>query len=331
MLISQTFSWPSANWPASSPSAQYAVFQTYPPPVGTPTPLQTVLTTSAELAYDDTVPQVYQIRPTDGTLYGPEVTAFVIGVVQCRAYIRQDVRFAIADQANATGITVNWTDSEINGYIHQGINELSVLFPKDADTTISMLPPSIVNGMSVGTRQYALPTDCYSIRSIEYVDTTGRLHLYLKEKPFRGGESTATTYLGYPKLGIMLQPLAGRFYPGHYDQYEGSLFLDWDPSGDGDYVHIRYAARYPLPTDDATILPVQPEDIELISLYAQMKCWLRVESQDSRLSRWRTRDDGGRRDDLPTVKMSMVIKSLYDQRVNERHELRVRPLRLVRR
>lgn len=326
MLISQTFSWPAVNWPSSTTSAQYAVFQTYPS--GMSAPLQTVSTTSALLSYDDTVAQVFQVRPTDGTLYGPEVTVFVIGVVGCRGYLRQDVRYAVADQSNASGITVNWSDSEINGYITQGINELSILFPKDADTTITLLPPTIVNGITVGVREYALPSDCYSVRTVEYVDETGRIHLYLKEKPFRGGESTATTYLGYPKLGIMLQPLAGRFYPGHYDQYEGSIFLDWDPAGDGDYIHLRYAARYPIPTDDAMIIGVQQEDIELISLYTQMKCWLRIEGADVRLSRW---VDNKKRDDLPTAKMSAIIKQLYDQRVNERREMRVKPLRLVRR
>jgi hypothetical protein len=326
MLITQTFSWPSVNWPASTASAQYAVFQTYPS--GVSTPLQIVSTTSALLSYDDTVAKVFQIRPTDGTLYGPEVTAFVIGSVPCRGYLRQKIRFAISDQASTTGITLNWSDQEINTYIEEGLNELSPLFPRDADTTIQMLPPTIVNGMSVGTRQYALPTDCYTVRTVEYVDQTGRIHLYLKEKPFRGGESTATTYLGYPKLGIMLQPMAGRFYPGHYDQYENSLFIDWDPSGDGDYMHLRYAARYPIPTDDATLFTVQPEDVELISLHAQMKCWLRVEAQDTRLSRW---TEGRKRDDLPTKQMSAIIKQLYDQRVNERREMRVKPLRLVRR
>jgi hypothetical protein len=329
MLITQTYSWPVTNWPSTSPSAQYALFRTYPDV--TPTLVQTVSTTSAALSYEDTLNLAFQVRPTDGTLYGPEVTSFVVGYLPCRAYLRQKIRYALADQTNVTGGTINWPDSEINTYIEEAFNELSILFPKDADTTIMMQPPTIVNGQTVGTRAYALPTDCYSIRSVEYVDQSGRMHLYLKEKPFRGGESTATTYIGYPKLGIMLTPLAGRFYPGHYDMYEGNINLDWDPSGDGDYLHLRYAARYPIPSDDATLFTIQQEDMELLSLYAQMKCWIRVEGQDVRLSRWRGKADGGRRDDLPTETMSKRVKQLYDQRINDRRAMRVMTRRLVRR
>lgn len=325
MLISQSYTWPATNWPSTSPASQYTIFQVYP--TGVSLPLQTVSSTSVTLSYDDTQNLVFQVRPTDGTNYGPEVTCFVIGYVPCRAYLRQKVRFALSDIANGS-TTLTWTDNEINTDIEEGINQLSVLFPLDADTTIALQPANIVNGITVGVRQYALPTNCYHVRTVEYVDNTGRIHFYLKEKPFRGGESTATTYLGYPKLGIMLQPLAGRFYPGHYDQYEGSVFIDWDPAGDGDYLHIRYAARYPVPTDDATLIGCQPQDLEIISLYTQMKCWIRLEGSDARLSRW---VETKKRDDLPTLKMSTTVKSLYDQRVNERHEMRVKPLRLVRR
>jgi len=329
MLISQSYSWSTTTWPSITPATKYAIFRTYPDT--SPVLLQTVSTTSTTLAYDDTQNLAFQVRPTDGTLYGPEVTTFVVGYIPCRAYLRQKVRYALADQTNVNGTTINWTDDEMNIYIEEGFNELSILFPRDADTTIMMLPPTITSGQTLGVRQYPLPADCYSLRSVEYVDQSGRMHLYLKDKPFRGGESTATTYLGYPKLGIMLTPLAGRFYPGHYDFYENKINLDWDPSGDGDYLHIRYAARYLLPTDDATLFTTQQEDMELLSLYTQMKCWIRVEGQDVRLSRWRGKADGGRRDDLSTETMSKRIKQLYDQRINDRRSMRVMTRRLVRR
>jgi hypothetical protein len=330
MLINQSFSWPATTWPTTLPATQYAVFQVYP--TGVSTPLQMVTTTLVTLTYDDTQNLVYQVRATDGILYGPEITTIVLGYVPCRAYIRQRVRFALSDQANTASSQINWTDDEINSDIAEGLNELSLLFPSQADTTIQLQSPAIIGGSTVGVRAYTLPTDCYKLKTVEYITQDGRVHLYLREKPFRGGESTATTYLGYPKLGIMLSPLAGRFYPGHYDQYENQIFLDWDPAGDGDFLHIRYAARYPLLTDDSTPLNVRQEDLELLSLYAQMKCWIRVEGQDTRLSRWRSKEDGaGSRDALPTAKMSKLIKQLYDQRLNDRRELRVRTFRLVRR
>jgi hypothetical protein len=205
------------------------------------------------------------------------------------------------------------------------------MFPHEALTTIQLQPPSQQNDLQIGVRSYPLPTDCYMVKSVEYCTQDGRMHLFLKEKPFRGGETTATTYIGYPKLGIMLSPLSGRFYVGNYDTYNGMLNLDWDPAGDGDYLNVRYAARYSNPTDDAQLLNLQPEDMELISLRAQMKCWLRIEGADTRLSRWRSKEDGSRRDDMPTIKMSSMIKQLYDQIVNDRKELRIRTRRLVRR
>lgn len=332
MIITQSFSWPITLWPTTTASSQYAIFQVYP--VGVSNPIQVVTGTTVTLSFDDTINQVYQIRATDGTLYGPEITAIPIGYVPCRAYIRQKIRFALSDQALTSSSLLNWTDDEINIYIAEALNELSLLFPYQSDTTITLLSPAVIGGSTVGVRAYTLPDDCFKLKTVEYITQDGRVHLYLREKPFRGGESTATTYLGYPKLGIMLSPLAGRFYPGHYDQYEGQVFLDWDPAGDGDYLHIRYSARYPLIQDDSSVLTsVKPEDLELLSLYAQMKCWLRVEGQDTRLSRWRSREDagGGARDALPTQKMSTMIKMLYDQRLIDRRELRVRTLRLVRR
>lgn len=334
MQITQSFNWPSVNWPSTGAATQYTISQLYPTPV---TVVQTVQNaTSVLLSFDDTVPAVYQVRPTSGTspsalTYGPEVAVFVVGYVPCRGWLRQKVRKLLSDRTDTIGITINWPDDELNEYIVEGINELNVLFPIESQTTISLLPPTVQNGIQLGTRDYTLPSDVYQVSSVDYKTADGRLNLFIKEKPFKGGESSATSYLGYPKLGIMLSPLSGRFYPGHYDVYQGSIHLDWDPAGDGDVLIVRYTGRRALPTGDADILSLTPEDMELLSLRCQMKCWMRVESQDARLSRWRTKADGGKRDDMPTLKHSDVIKKLYNELVNDRRELRPRVFRLVRR
>jgi hypothetical protein len=333
MLISQLFSWPAVNWPSTSTASQYTVIQLYP------TPQNNIATfsgaTSYMLSFDESVPAIYQVRPTSGSepslTYGPEAAVFVVGYVPCRAWLRQKIRMALSDRTDTVGTTINWPDSELNEYITEGINELNVLFPVEADTTISMLPPTIIGGQQVGTRDYTLPADYYSVFSVGYNTADGRLKMWLREKPFKGGESSATSILGYPKLGIMLSPQSGRFYPGHYEIYKGALHLDFDPAGDGDTVYIHYSGRRALPMGDADILALTPEDMELVSLRTQMKSWLRVESQDTRLSRWRTREDGSKRDDMPTLKHSDVIKKLYNELVNDRRELRPRVFRLVRR
>jgi hypothetical protein len=334
MQISQHITWDAVAWPDVTNATQYTIFQVYP---NTVTALQNVATNSAQLTYDDAVASAFQIRPSSGALdaltVGPEVMVYTTGYVPCRGWLRQKVRKALADRADSSStVTITWPDDEINEYITEAIGELNILFPIQASESIMMQPPIVdTTDHTVGVRNYNLPADFYLLNTVEYVTNNGNLHLFLKEKPWRGGESTATSYLGYPKLGILLSPIAGRFYVGHYQVYQNQLQLDFDPPGDGDYVNINYLGRRPIPTNDGDIISVNLEDMELLSLYTQMKCWLRIEVQDARLSRWRGNPDGANRDGLPTVKHWIQIKQLYDQRLNDRRENRPRARRLVRR
>jgi hypothetical protein len=323
MQITQPYSWPAVNWPdGSTPATQYTIFRVYPDV--TPTIIATATTTTAQIVYDDTTASVYQIRPSAGTdpnaTYGPEAATFVIGTVSCRAWLRQRVRQALADRLDA-GTTVTWPDDEINGYIEDAITELNVLFPVErGDLTIPLLQ---------NERDYQLPSDFFQINTVCFNTMDGHLQLFLKEMPFRGGESTATSYIGYPKLGILLPPRGGRFYTGHFDIYDGALHLDWDPTDVGDTLIVRYYGRRAIPVSDATLLDdFSSDDLTLILLRTQMSCCYRIEAQDSRLSRW---IDTKKRDDMPTIRHSAAIKQLYDQIVNDRREQRPRVHRLVRR
>lgn len=334
MQVTQQLSWPATNWPTSSPASQYTVFQVYP---GTVTALQNVTTNVATVTYDDAVSAAFQIRPSSGALnaltVGPEIMVFSIGYVPCRGWLRAKVRMALADRVDSSsGSQPNWLDDEINRYIEEAIGELNVVFPVQEQTTITLQPPVIdTHGNTVGVRNYNLPTDFFSVVTAEYVTPDGKLHLFLKDKPWKGGETTATSYIGYPKLGILLQPMAGRYFPGHYQIYDQQLQIDWDAVGDGDYINLNYLGRRALPQNDGDILNVTLEDMELLSLYTQMKCWLRVEVQDARLSRWRGNPEGSNRDGLPTVKHWVMIKQLYNERMNDRRETRPKVRRLVRR
>jgi len=332
MNISQLFSWPLVNWPSTTPAAKYAVFQLYP--TGVNTPIATATTNSASLSFDDTQAFVYQVRPCDTSVvtFGPEVTTLVVNYVPCRGWVKQKVRQAIADRADQGTAPINWPEDELLTWFNEGLAELNQEFPFEEDAPpIAMLPPTIVNGVQTGVRDYALPTDLYLMKEALYINADGTYRLYLKEKPFKGGETTATTYLGYPKLGILYIPLSGRFYGGHYDIFEGQIHLDWDPKGDGDTLKIRYYGRRPFPTGDGDIMAVPPEYMRAVSLYVEWRCWLRVEGQDTRLSRWRTKDDGGSRGDMSTLRHSVQVRSLYNESVNNLRELRPRVLRLVRR
>lgn len=338
MQVQQRLTFQPTNWPATTAAEQYTLFQMYP---GTPTPLQNITGgTNVLLTYDDTASIVYQIRPSSGDLtnltVGPELLTYVIGYVPCQGWLRQKIRKALADRVDTGSTTlVSWPDDEINEYIKEGIGEINLNFPIESSTQITLTGPTLdAHNNWVGTMNYPLPADFYLIKTVEYVTAEGRLHYFLREKGWKGGESTATSFYGYPKLGILFSPqmLTGRIYPGHYQVYQNELQLDWSPAGNGDYLNVNYLARRPLPVGDADLLLCTPEDMELISLYTQMKCWFRVEVQDARLSRWRGNPEGQTRDGLPTVKHWTQIKQLYNERMNDRRETRPRSQpRLVRR
>jgi hypothetical protein len=335
MQITQTFSWQATNWPTTtSPATQYSVFAIYP--ATTPIVVATVTTTSVTMTFDDSVPQAWQIRPSqtinDVTTYGPELTVFTIGVVPCRAWLRANVRIALSDRTDqATNTKPTWPDDELNTYIQEMINEFSLLFPLDASTTIQLLPPTIVNGVTQGTRSYPLPSNYYKIRQVEYIGVDQIQHLFLKYKPFIGGESTAMDYVGYPKLGILVVPVRGRYYAGNYDLFQGNIILDFDPVGTTDSLSLTYWAMHLIPQNDGDILDLLPQDLSIVSLGVQLKAWTSFLGQDTELSRWRDREDGSRRDDLPTIKQIAFMRTEYQNRIELRRQRMGRTFRLQRR
>jgi len=319
MQITQLLAWPVVNWPGTAAATQYTVTRMYP----TEQHVTDVATNSASISYDEAASLVFQIRPTSGTYpaltYGPEVLTYVNQYVACRAYIRQLVRKSLGDRSDKVKGSVLWPDDEIDSYIARAIVELNQLFPVEKSTTITLIQ---------GQRNYPVPSDFAYARSVEFVSNAGNLHLYLKEKPFRGGESTATSYVGYSKLGAIASPLTGRFYPGHYYVYEQELWIDFDPTSSTNTITIKYAGNRPLPVSDAEVLAFEQPDIELVSLRTQVFCWLRIESSDVKISRW---TEEKKRDDLPTARMSTEIQKMYNGAVIDRKEKRPVVRRLVRR
>ena len=199
MLIEQTITWPAVNWPTTAPATEYSVYQVYP--TG-PTLLQTVTTPTATLTFDDSLSLAFQVRPTDGTNIGGECFVYVVNYVPCRAWLRQKIRIAVADRLDLTTSSApNWPDDELNTYIGEGLTELNLFFPIESDTVITLTAPAIINGVTSGVRDYTLPPDYLQMKTVEYITPDGKLHLYLKEKPWRGGESTATVLPGLPQAG----------------------------------------------------------------------------------------------------------------------------------
>lgn len=319
MLITQAISWPVVNWPTDSvPAGQYAIFIN-----AASSPSMTIANTTATVSYDDTGTTIFLIRPTDGTHYGPAQSLILgNGRSSTRAWLRSYVRKRLSDRIDEQKDTNTMLDDELNDYIAQAWRDYTQRFPTQSDTTITLV---------AGTCDYTLPTDFLTSVSVCYQGTENRFKQYLVEMPFKGGESTATSFTGYPKLGIMTIPSFGRIYGGHYDIWEGSIHLDFMPYGSGDSLVIRYKARPAAIVDDVTTIPIVDEDLDLLALYVESKVWQVVEGRDASLSRWRTKDDGGKRDDMPTKKMSDDLMASYLRAINERLSLKPKTYRLVRR
>lgn len=335
MIVSTQISWPAVNFPAASGANNYLVYNASGGVVANATnanPSGQVATgtVSATVTYDDTqTGTIWTIRPVDSvtspTIWGP-AQSVVVGKLNCRGWFRAAIRKSMADRSDVVGISATLADDELNHFIENAIRDYSIKFPLDGDTTIQ------VNlGGPPGDRQYSLPSDCYRVTQVSYNRVNGHLVMYLEEMPWKGGETESTNWVGYAKFGIWQSPLGGRYYPGHYYVFEGNLWIDFDPGQPTDYMVVHYKKLYPLPSDDVTLLTIPEADLELILLYAEAQAWLLMESKDVRLSRWRTKDDGSRRDDMPTEKMSTRLFNAYNQKLIERRTLRVRNIRLVRR
>lgn len=323
MLITDTITWLPINWPTETSAAStYAVF------VNTAaTPTTTAAATTTTVTYDDSLITIFVIRPTDGTNYGP-AQSVVRGNGQSptRGWLRSFIRKRTTDRIDQGTTNVTVYDDEINEYVAQAVQDYSLRFPLQKTTTITL----IEGGFAAGARDYQLPSDFREAISVRYTNYTGLLQLWLKPLTFKGGETTAGTLVGYPKLGILVPPTGGRFYGGHYDLWNGSIHLDFDPRGDGDSLEVRYRASMPALTDDVTPIAIPNEDLELLALFTESKVWEEIEGKDVNLSRWRSREDGGRRSDLPTEVMSQRIRKLYECKIQERLALHPKRYRLVR-
>lgn len=326
MIISTAITWQSVDWPvAGTPATEYAIF------LGSATnPLQTVTDITATVTYDDTTTgAIFLIRPTDGTSYGPAQSVFVgNGPMNNRGWFRSYIRNAISDRIDTNpGNAPSIADNEIDGYLNDALRKYSGYFPRERTTTITL---------EAMKRDYPLPQDFMSTLALQYQPGDQRLKLWLREEPYKGGESTPTSYVGYPKLGIFQPAWGGRLYSGHFEVHDNddgtkTVTLDFDPSGESDTLILRYRAFYAFPTDDLVSLGVPDDDLEGLSLYVQAKCWTQVEARDVLLSRFRSREDGSRRDDLPTEKMSTRMFNAWQTWVSERQSLHPRNIRIVRR
>lgn len=330
MIISVPLSWQAVQWPlAGTDATHYAIFRSN----GT-NPEQVVTDIIATVTYDDATPgDIFVIRPTDNATptpaYGPAQTIMVgPGPLNNRAWFRAYIRRSISDRIDTNvGNATNLLDDEINDYLNDAIRKYSGYFPREVQMSITL------ESMK---RDYPLPTNFLAMIQVQYRSADTNFKLILREEPFKGGETTPQSWVGYPKLGIFQPAWGGRFFSGRFEIHDDgtgarTMTLDYDPPGDGDSLFIHYRAYYDFPTDDLSPLSIPIDDIELLSLYVQAKCWVQIEARDVYLSRFRSREDGARRDDLPTELMSTRLFHAWQTWIQERQALRPKNIRLVRR
>ena len=332
MIVSTAITFQVIPWPSTESANNYLVYNgSNPSPVAqiTNAAANEATSASATISYDDAVAgTIFIIRPVDDvntpTQYGPSQSV-VIGTMKNRGWLRSYVRKSMGDRADNSN-TPTLSDDELNDFINDAIRDYSMKFPVQKDNEITL-----TTGNTVTDRVYPLPADVYEIVQVQYHRPDNTMDYYLKPMDWKGGETGTTNFVGFAKFGIWQSPLGGRYFPGNYYVWEGKLNIDFDPRGDGDTLKVRYKALYTLPLDDVTTLLIPDEDMELIQLYTLAQAWKEMESKDTLLSRWRTKDDGGRRDDMPTEKMSTRLFNAYQQKLKERLTLRLRHGRLVRR
>jgi hypothetical protein len=331
MNISTVIGWQPVNWPSTTPSTEYAVFLD-----AATSPSQTVTGSAIEasVTFDDASGHVFVIRPTDGMGgYGPAQAVVVGNLPQNnRAWMRDYVRKAIGDRTDAVGLTTTpkVSDDELNAYINDAVRLYRDYFPAQNQTN----PP--LAGV-YQQRTYTLPADFVRPLEVLYTGNGGQLQFYLVDEPYKAGESTVNSFVGFPKLGWWTTLSRGRLFAGHFQIQPGvnpgdlaTLLVDFDPR-DGDTFTVTYVRQPTFPTSDLSTLDIRIEDLEMLSLYVQAKAWTQIEANDVSLSRWRTKADGGRRDDLPTEKMSTRMYNAWDVWVKSRRALRPKARRIVRR
>jgi hypothetical protein len=278
----------------------------------------------ANVPVEEGVPAVYLIRAVGAAGYLTTQSAYYLDT-PCLGWLRYQMRVNLQDLD-----LTHYPDSELNLYVREALREYSKHFPVEATVNIPVLHHQ---------QNYILPADLvgqevYNVQWQRFPDNSVFLgafkdNYYLKRKPYKGGESPPQTRYTFPKLAIGVIRFNGRYYAGHYDLYGNQLQVDILPDG-GENMVVTYGAQRFLPQQDPDLFDLDPDDLEIISLYARAKCAMRIEAQDTGLSRWRTREDGSRRNDSPVPEWSTRLFNAFHQRIREKKQQGVRTFRLTR-
>lgn len=262
----------------------------------------TLTDTYYDASIDELSDVVYMVRAYNGASYGPPTT-IIYKAPTTLSSMRTKLRIMLNDN-RATG-TPKFADTELNMYIQQSIDNYSALFPKT-----KLISVALTNGVHT----YGLPSDIQRATEVYYLDATGN-KFYLKDKPYKSGETVLEDVSGLYKLGVERVPSSTRYYNGHYSIYNGYITIDFSPES-STYLHVHYDGKYQLPVVDGVRIDIPIEDEELTLLYAAGLATVRVLGQDANLQRWD--QSSGRRDDNPLTQPYNSYMKQYQERIKDR-------------
>ncbi len=213
------------------------------------------------------------------------------------ANIRWMVRDALADFAEKEdGVDVQypetpkWSDDEINTQIREAIGLVNRYIRQEViiETTVEKF------------RQDRM-RDIQEINSVSFLNPSTEAMI---ETPRYSRRALLRTRSGFDR---------------YWDIVNGSLYI-YGTLPDDAQLEISADIPYPTPLNDIQELQVDPIDWDVLTLYAQGKCLLRVAGQSAQLDRWK---EEGRRNDNPVMPVARALLTEAQERIAARRGPRV--------
>jgi len=213
--------------------------------------------------------------------------AFPINNPPSLATLRGMVREAMNDTTTETGIDLvypdapKWGDREIDNYVREGIGFINRFIQREViiETTREHYRDDLI-------------TRAIEIVGVSFYDTQTREWMSIPRFSRRGHRGT----FHYWDLN------AGRL--ALYGAYPPNVLME---------IHMRMP--YPIPMNDTQEILVDAEDWDILSIYAQAKCYTRLAGQSAQLDRWK---EEGKRNDNPITPIACMLMQEAEKRIQDR-------------
>ncbi len=237
---------------------------------------------------DDAVAGLLLVTPNES--FGQKHPyAFPINNPPSLATIRWMVREALNDTESTTGIDVlyptspKFPDNEINVNIREAIGMINryVRRPTILETTSNTLNRKMLESF-------------HDVAAVSFYDVNREVWQEIPKYSRR--TRTNTNVDRYWEISAGGLRLVGSFSEGIKLQIEGET-------------------SYPVPLRDTDTLDIDPQDYDVLTLYAQGKCMLRVAAQSAQLDRWK---EEGKRNDNPITPIAKMMLTEAEERIANR-------------